>query len=726
MDGETDENDELFEDAVSGGERNRSNSGSSESSSDDPSPPTWEAPEMSQTMKNRFGNLDGSKKLSGRQSGITSEFVKSFSRFSLKADGDIKENQTVEETAVEVPELREKSPEDDSSNKKVSFHEKLKLFENFGSIKEQPIKKEKACSPEKDSGSNISQEMPAPVASNSYSSENNYSDSPYDVKTESKDSPVIDTNTAKSRSEQLSTPEPKTEYPQPVDLQPQNVSEQKLEYPHPVPQQKSDDLHEQGRSSPQQQTNQGHPYNERDVPSPWPQKSKNQHYPGPMSAHGWPGTPPGAGVQQLYNQRPHVHQPVQPQPYPQPGMPQPTEHGKMPHPQLQQLPPEWVNPYYPPPPPYGYPYPGQGHPQGYPTGQGQGHHTGEGQHPQNHPPRHGSPSPNTKHPSKKTPTGKGDNSKQTPSGKGDNPGGATPKQPGKKGAEGKGKATPNKEAQKNQGPKVAKKPTPEKKKPGKFYLCVDGIDPEQSTDTLINYMESRSRGEVIIEETLRTAEEPEHAVLVFEDRIEVNDLERACKKKKLGNSNLEFEELVPPKSVVASSDDDKFTAEAFKDYLSNKKKLDVARATRTDDGAISAKLKSESGVPEILKDPSPKISGCKVSISVMYNCSHGTYWNKSLHSVSIPLPFKAPVSDSDIKPFLVSIQSVCNEQLEQHHARLIMRDELHTECTISPQDRNARQKVKGWRDSVLKVWEEFVKNGAKKREIGRASCRERV
>ncbi|CAG2200250.1 PARP10_14_15 [Mytilus edulis] len=110
-------------------------------------------------------------------------------------------------------------------------------------------------------------------------------------------------------------------------------------------------------------------------------------------------------------------------------------------------------------------------------------------------------------------------------------------------------------------------------------------------------------------------------------------------------------------------------------------------------------------------------SSSKVVISVMYFCDHGTYWEKSLHRVAIPDPFKPSVSDSHIRSFIIDITSVCNEQLEQHHACLTFKDELHIECTIDPKDKMARQKVKDWKNNVQKAWEEFVNNSVRKREL---------
>jgi hypothetical protein len=55
--------------------------------------------------------------------------------------------------------------------------------------------------------------------------------------------------------------------------------------------------------------------------------------------------------------------------------------------------------------------------------------------------------------------------------------------------------------------------------PNKMYLCVVGIAKDQSNDTVFNYLEGRSKMEIVYEESLRTEDNPEHAVIVFEDQI---------------------------------------------------------------------------------------------------------------------------------------------------------------------------------------------------------------
>lgn len=102
----------------------------------------------------------------------------------------------------------------------------------------------------------------------------------------------------------------------------------------------------------------------------------------------------------------------------------------------------------------------------------------------------------------------------------------------------------------------------------------------------------------------------------------------------------------------------------------------------------------------------------------MYNCEHGTYWDKSLHTLSIPIPFKAPVPDPYIKTFLIDIQPVCNGYLEQHHAKLTEKEkQIYIECIVQPQDIDARQKVIDWQRNAQRALDEFVKGNAAKREL---------
>lgn len=102
---------------------------------------------------------------------------------------------------------------------------------------------------------------------------------------------------------------------------------------------------------------------------------------------------------------------------------------------------------------------------------------------------------------------------------------------------------------------------------------------------------------------------------------------------------------------------------------------------------------------------------------MLYNCGHGTYWDHSLHRVAIPVPYKPKVLDKHVKSFVISITSTCNEHLEQHHACLSIKDEIHIKCTLDPKYREARQKVKSWKNTVIKAWDEFVKSNAHKKDL---------
>jgi hypothetical protein len=53
----------------------------------------------------------------------------------------------------------------------------------------------------------------------------------------------------------------------------------------------------------------------------------------------------------------------------------------------------------------------------------------------------------------------------------------------------------------------------------KMYICVLGIDKDLSNDTVFYYLEARSKRGIVYEESLRTEDNPEHAVIVFEDQI---------------------------------------------------------------------------------------------------------------------------------------------------------------------------------------------------------------
>ena len=62
--------------------------------------------------------------------------------------------------------------------------------------------------------------------------------------------------------------------------------------------------------------------------------------------------------------------------------------------------------------------------------------------------------------------------------------------------------------------------------PKKMYLCVVGIGKDQSNDTVFDYLEGRSKRGIVYEESLRTEDNPGHAVIVFEDQIGIYTLHK--------------------------------------------------------------------------------------------------------------------------------------------------------------------------------------------------------
>jgi hypothetical protein len=67
--------------------------------------------------------------------------------------------------------------------------------------------------------------------------------------------------------------------------------------------------------------------------------------------------------------------------------------------------------------------------------------------------------------------------------------------------------------------------------PKKMYLCVVGIGKDQSNDTVFNYLEARSKRGIVYEESLRTEDNLEHAVIVFEDQIGIHTLHKDIFKR---------------------------------------------------------------------------------------------------------------------------------------------------------------------------------------------------
>jgi aspartokinase-like uncharacterized kinase len=67
--------------------------------------------------------------------------------------------------------------------------------------------------------------------------------------------------------------------------------------------------------------------------------------------------------------------------------------------------------------------------------------------------------------------------------------------------------------------------------PKKMYLCVVGIGKDQSNDTVFNYLEARSKRGIVYEESLRTEDNLEHAVIVFKDQIGIYIIHKVCFKR---------------------------------------------------------------------------------------------------------------------------------------------------------------------------------------------------
>ncbi|XP_071171397.1 protein mono-ADP-ribosyltransferase PARP14-like isoform X2 [Mytilus edulis] len=771
------------------GEIKEDRSDSSGSDENDGTPDQWSVPPMSQSMLNKFSkfpdNSTKSKQLNNSK--VNTEFVSSLSRvhsipppvppktFKQKRDSFEKPMEIEEKSNPEEEDQNQPFEEGNSNDKKMSIKDRARMFDqpqvsdisqSMEQISPGPnpfeaLKRPAECSPDTEDPSTkrLGIVTETNVDTGRVETTSDIEEPMQEVEIHSQ---------SHGEGTDLSSNEPSN---LPTDSEPVRTGMPNPEQGGSSPRQHQGQQGHPGpgRSSPWQ--HQGHP--ETDRSSPWPQQlHSNSQYPGPRSAHGWPGTPPPH--EQLRYDHPHQN----------PGTPQTSAPLRYPHhPQNQGTPPRsgqvrYGYPHQGTPPlsgqvrygqPNQYPEMGYGHPpqhappygtpphqkgfqqHGYPPNQMQylpqeGHGGGtpyfDPNYPHGPPPghfkghgQHGStpnqPSgPNKKHPhtsprgnehtppkskiySKQTPTGMGETPKPgprpstdtTPSKTDNISGGAKPKPNNGKGTE------------RNEDPKVeTKRPGSSKKTPEKMYLCVSGIDKQQTNETFFNYMEARSKGDVIRNESLRTVDDPEHAVVVFMDKIDIKKLKVDCRRRALGNSSLEFEEIDPPRNIIASSVN-KLTVSDFKDYLTKKMKQEVVRVHTTDDESITAKFKNMSGVTEILKDTNIKINGSKVVISVMYYCDHGTFWEHSLHRVAIPGPFKPSVSDIHIRSFIIDITSVCNEQLEQHHACLTFKDELHIECTIDPKDRMARQKVKDWKNNVQKAWEEFVNNSVKKREL---------
>ncbi|CAC5406004.1 PARP10_14_15 [Mytilus coruscus] len=239
-------------------------------------------------------------------------------------------------------------------------------------------------------------------------------------------------------------------------------------------------------------------------------------------------------------------------------------------------------------------------------------------------------------------------------------------------------------------------------------------DNEEKKSTYME--EGRAKADIIAEEFFRTEDDLGHAIVAFHDKFDINAFTKACESRKIKECSLVFEELDPPRSAIISFDDEPLSENSLKTYLRTKN-LVISRIRKTEAGLYSVKFKNEQDLDELVKFPKIMIDGNRITTSVAYNCSHGTFWDQSLHTVSIPVPFKPCIEDPNIRSYITDITSVCNELLEKHHARLILKDEIVIECTLNSKEKDIRQKVKQWTKDIQKAWEDCIVKNVKKREL---------
>ncbi|CAG2248646.1 unnamed protein product [Mytilus edulis] len=682
MSGESDE--EEFEDARS---RN------SESDESDDSPDIWHGPNMPQDSTHLSQDNNTEK---------DTEFVASLSRelpkeennpptvppktFKQKRDAfekpmEMEEKRKSEGEEQNQPLLRNKTTEEgNTSENRMSVKDRARMFEQPGEPFRSKSVESNVDAAQLENSSHISETYPEAEIHSKGNDEQRHPE----------ESKIID----KPLGPTLDSEQQDKQQDEGVD----KTGGHKEELEHP----------EADKLSPGQQTDlKSHIISEIERPSPWSnQDTRTQQDPRPKSHLGWPGTPPPEeGMYSPGRQFPQY----QGVPKDTTGLPRPVYNSTKTGPrELQPISPEkpheWNQYAY-----YKYKHqpfhvpPEVVDPDIPVLGQGQGKVKPE--------PKHGLPSDKTENLVRQVPTGK-EEKKGTPQKTGEKKTGTPIKKDGIS-ADLKGKPAQGNEGQ---GTKAAdKKPGPSQQKREKCYICVSGIDKDTSTETIINLLEGRAKLGIITEQSVR--DKDNHAVVVFKDKIDIEKLSESCRSKKNTNIDLEFKEVDPPKLVIASSQDDKFTEVIFRNYLESKRKFTVRRVHTTEEGFISAKFEDNSEVENILKDTNIEIGGFEVIVSPMYYCYHGVCMDHNLHRVSIPAPFKPSVPDSHIKSFIIEITSVCDAKLKAHHGRLIQKDEIHIECTLDPKSKDTRKKVQTWEKDIRKAWEEFVKDCAHKKEI---------
>ncbi|VDI77728.1 Hypothetical predicted protein [Mytilus galloprovincialis] len=91
---------------------------------------------------------------------------------------------------------------------------------------------------------------------------------------------------------------------------------------------------------------------------------------------------------------------------------------------------------------------------------------------------------------------------------------------------------------------------------------------------------------------------------------------------------------------------------------------------------------------EFVKGPKITIEGNCITTSILYNCSHGIFWDQNLHTVSIPAPFKPCIKDLHIRSYITDITS-----------------------------KDIRQKIKQWTTDIQNAWEDCIIKNVKKLEL---------
>ncbi|XP_056005276.1 protein mono-ADP-ribosyltransferase PARP14-like isoform X3 [Ostrea edulis] len=270
--------------------------------------------------------------------------------------------------------------------------------------------------------------------------------------------------------------------------------------------------------------------------------------------------------------------------------------------------------------------------------------------------------------------------------------------------------------------KVVPKSVPrEEEKTSANFLCVNGLNPDTTEETLSNFLEAKVKNDVEVKSVVYS-EERETAVVQFDSPVDVDELNKACKKKPLEGNYIINEPIDHSRLIVVSAEGE-VTEEILKKYFQNSALSsggDVQRVTHRNDGCFTVKFKHEEDTLRVCKKLDHKVSHTPLVVTPLFFTDHGEIYDAMKHRVPLPDAFIVTDVDSHLQRFLQqSNQTVeqINSELEKKFAKAIVTEEIQVECLLSQKTPNARQHVKTWKTDAKESFDYHVREIIQKAEI---------